>query len=67
MSHEVYLGDGLYARYDGQEIRLRAPREGGDHEVCLDMDMFELLQKIVKDYDPTPADDGRAWPQADNE
>jgi hypothetical protein len=29
--HEVYLGDGLYASFDGYQIRLRAPREGGDH------------------------------------
>ena len=47
MAEETYLGDGLYARYNGQEIWLRAPREGGDHEVCLDTDMLEQLQKLV--------------------
>jgi len=26
--HEVYLGDGLFASWDGWQIRLRAPREG---------------------------------------
>jgi hypothetical protein len=31
--HETYLGDGLYASFDGWQIRLRAPRENGDHEV----------------------------------
>lgn len=30
-SGEVYLGDGLYASHDGYQIKLRAPREGGDH------------------------------------
>ncbi len=26
--HEVYLGDGLFASWDGWQIRLRAPRDG---------------------------------------
>jgi hypothetical protein len=33
---ETYLGDGLYARYDGYQIILRAPRLEGDHYVGLD-------------------------------
>jgi hypothetical protein len=34
---EEYLGDGLYASFDGYQIRLRAPRGFGvDHEVFLD-------------------------------
>lgn len=33
---EVYLHDGLYAQYDGWQIRLRAPREDGDHVVYLE-------------------------------
>jgi hypothetical protein len=28
---EEYLGDGLYASFDGYQIRLRAPRENGVH------------------------------------
>jgi hypothetical protein len=67
MAEETYLGDGLYARYDGFEIWLRAPRGGGDHEVCLDTGMLKQLQSMVDNFDPTPSDDGRAWPQADNE
>jgi hypothetical protein len=34
--HETYLGDGLYASFDGYQVKLRAPREGGDHEVFLE-------------------------------
>jgi hypothetical protein len=34
--NETYLGDGLYASFDGWQIRLRAPRENGDHEVYLE-------------------------------
>jgi hypothetical protein len=33
---ETYLGDGLYASFDGYQIKLRAPRENGDHEVFLE-------------------------------
>lgn len=35
-TREVYLGDGLYARYDGFALWLRAPREHGDHVVALE-------------------------------
>jgi hypothetical protein len=33
---ETYLGDGLFASWDGIQIRLRAPRDGGDHVVFLE-------------------------------
>ena len=33
---EHYLGDGLYAHFDGFSVWLRAPREGGDHYVALE-------------------------------
>jgi hypothetical protein len=54
---EVYLGDGLYASFDGYQIRLRAPREGGDHEVFLEdgltlqafLEFVDALPKISKD------------------
>jgi hypothetical protein len=41
MTQETYLGDGLYASYDGYQIKLRAPRVDGDHEIYLD-DMVTL-------------------------
>jgi hypothetical protein len=38
VTDETYLGDGLYASFDGYQVRLRAPRggDGNDHEVFLD-------------------------------
>jgi hypothetical protein len=33
---ETYLGDGLYASFDGYHFKLRAPRFGADHEVFLE-------------------------------
>jgi hypothetical protein len=41
---EVYLGDGLYASFDGFAIWLRAPRENGvDHVVALEPQVWNEL------------------------
>ncbi len=40
---ESYLGDGLYASFDGYGITLRAPRIGGDHEVYLEPEVYRAL------------------------
>jgi hypothetical protein len=40
---EAYLGDGLYASFDGHHIKLRAPRYDGDHTVFLAVDVFQQL------------------------
>lgn len=46
---EHYLGDGLYASFDGSQIKLRAPRGDGDHEVFLEQDTLnELLRYVEK-------------------
>jgi sialic acid synthase SpsE len=51
MGHEreVYLGDGLYASFDGYHFILRAPREGGDHYVALEPAVFAVLLKFRKE------------------
>jgi hypothetical protein len=46
--HETYLGDGVFASW---QIRLRAPRENGDHEVFLEDGLtlqafFEFLETL---------------------
>ena len=40
---EVYLGDGLYASFDGWMLTLRAPRENGDHWVGLEPQIMQNL------------------------
>jgi hypothetical protein len=45
---ETYLGDGLYARFDGFMIWLRAPRETGDHVVALEPEVYAALVKFVE-------------------
>ena len=44
---ETYLGDGLYASFDGWQIQLRAPREFGEHLVYLDPQVFEALVRFA--------------------
>lgn len=52
-SKEIYLGDGLYASFDGYHINLRAPRDNGDHHVGLEPPLFDALleyrKRIYKD------------------
>ncbi|MGH7088048.1 MAG: hypothetical protein ACREFQ_04030 [Stellaceae bacterium] len=45
---EEYLGDGLYASFDGYAIILRAPREHGDHWVGLKPRIFAALVAYEK-------------------
>ena len=45
---EEYLGDGLYASFDGWQIKLRAPREFGNHEVFLEPEIWANLKKFVE-------------------
>jgi hypothetical protein len=42
---ETYLGDGLYASWNGHMIILRAPRIGGDHWVGFEP---EVLAEFLK-------------------
>jgi hypothetical protein len=44
---ETYLGDGLYASFDGLSIWLRAPREHGDHIVALEPEVWVALTLFV--------------------
>jgi len=45
---EEYLGDGLYASFDGWTFCLRAPRDGGDHVVYLDGYMLKQFNEFAQ-------------------
>jgi hypothetical protein len=47
MSAETYLGDGLYASFDGWQLLLRAPREHGDHWVGLEPEVLDALLRFI--------------------
>jgi len=42
---ETYLGDGLYASFDGEHFILRAPRDGGDHWVALEPSVLAMFDQ----------------------
>ena len=44
---ETYIGDGLFASFDGWQIRLRAPRGLEDHEVFLEPGVWAILVDYV--------------------
>ncbi len=46
---ERYLGDGCYASFDGWQIKLRAPRDGGDHEIYLEPQVLSALEEFIVD------------------
>lgn len=47
---ETYLGDGLYASFDGFMITLRAPRTEGDHWVGLEPNVYAALLEFVEGF-----------------
>lgn len=48
MTDEEYLGDGLYASFDGGVVILRAGREGRDHWVALDPDVVIAFRHYLR-------------------
>lgn len=45
---EEYLGDGLYASFDGYQIQLRAPDVYGDRVVYLEPSVLKAFEDYVK-------------------
>lgn len=46
-TEDTYLGDGLYASYDGFQIRLYTERADGTHEVFLDGHTLAQFEAFV--------------------
>lgn len=44
-----YLGDGVYASFDGYQIWLHADRNGTRHSIALDANTFDALMQYQKD------------------
>jgi hypothetical protein len=43
INHKVYLGDGVYAWFDGYQIWLETMRENTTHEIALEPDVMAVL------------------------
>jgi hypothetical protein len=46
---EEYLGDGVFASFDGYQIKLRTPRQYGDHIVYLDQRTLDALLEYMQE------------------
>ena len=44
-----YLGDGVYASFDGYQIWLKADRDERQHAIALDAETFDALMKYQRD------------------
>jgi len=47
---ETYVGDGLYASFDGWQVRLRAPRTDGDHWIGMEPEVYRALLRWIASY-----------------
>ena len=45
---EEYLYDGVCASFDGFQIRLRTPREDGDHIIYLEPELWRELKAFAR-------------------
>ncbi len=45
---EAYLGDGLYAKFDGWSFWLRAPRPTGDHYVAMEPEVLASFLEFIR-------------------
>lgn len=52
---ETYLGDGVYAAFDGYHIWLRTARDHGDNLVALEPPVWAALKEYVKRLKAEPA------------
>lgn len=44
-----YIGDGVYASFDGYQIWLRVDRDGREHTIALEAGTFDGLMKYQRD------------------
>ena len=55
MTNDTYLGDGLYASFDGFQFRLWTQRGDGTHEVFLESSVLEAFEAFVSVVREGPA------------
>ena len=46
--HDEYLGDGVYASFDGYQIWLRTEREAGWHVIALEPPVWTALEGYMR-------------------
>lgn len=51
---ETYIGDGIYASFDGYYLWLRAPRERGDHMIAIEPRVLTSINELAQKVWPSP-------------
>lgn len=51
-THAQYIGDGVYAAFDGYHVWLRAERDGRLHEVAIEPAVWGALKRYVGALQP---------------
>lgn len=54
---KTYLGDGVYAEFDGFAVWLSTSRVGGEHRIALEPLVYDALVAYVKRLDEMPDDE----------
>jgi hypothetical protein len=49
--NETYIGDGVYASFDGYQFWLRTERDGVDHLVALEPGVLDAFNAFVADVE----------------
>ena len=45
---EEHVGDGVHASFDGYQIWLRAERDGRTHEIAVEQDTFDGIDRYLR-------------------
>ena len=45
---QTYIGDGVYASFDGYQVWIRTQREGGWHEIALEPAVYDRLREYAR-------------------
>ncbi len=49
---KVYIGDGVYAEYDGLGVWLTTERENGEHRIYLEPQMLDSIHDLITAWNP---------------
>jgi hypothetical protein len=47
---QVYVGDGVYAQWDGMTVLLETERGNGKHYIYLEPQHVESIKKLIDEY-----------------
>jgi hypothetical protein len=55
LNKETYVGDSVYAKFDGENLWLRADRDGSSHEIAINSDNWNAIYDLGAEVLGDPA------------